>query len=162
MKRWTYLPQVVLGAAFSWGILMAWSAAAGQLSNAAGVLFIGSLMWIVAYDTMYAMADREDDLKMGIKSTAILFGQLDRLMIAVLQAFALLAMFMVGNLLDYQNAYFAGLAVAAALFAYQQYLLRRRRPAECLQAFRNNVWVGFALFSGTAAELAIRNFIANG
>jgi 4-hydroxybenzoate polyprenyltransferase len=86
MKRFTYLPQVVLGAAFSWGIVMAFAATSGELSDDAWLMFIASLMWIVAYDTLYAMVDRDDDLKIGIKTTEILFGRADRAMIAILQA----------------------------------------------------------------------------
>ena len=155
MKRWTQMPQVVLGAAFSWGILMAWTAQGRGLTDSAGVMFVGSLLWIVAYDTLYAMVDREDDLKVGIKSTAILFGRLDRLMIGVLQVSALFCFILLGLKLQYQHAYFVGLAIAAGLFAYQQYLIRARAPDACFAAFRNNTWVGLALFLGTVCELAI-------
>ncbi len=155
MKRWTHLPQLVLGVAFSWGILMAWTATGAALNAQAGLLFIGSLLWIVAYDTMYAMVDRDDDLKVGIKSTAILFGDMDRLMVGALQIAALLVLLLVGNSLHYQHAYFAGLAVAAGLFAYQHHLIRYRQPARCLQAFTNNIYVGFAIFCGTVLELSI-------
>ncbi len=152
MKRWTYLPQIVLGAAFSWGILMAWTAVGTGLNNAAGVMFLGSVMWIVAYDTMYAMVDRNDDLKVGIKSTAILFGQQDRLMIGILQAGAVLAFYLLGGQMDYQHGYYAGLAVFAGLLGYQQWLIRKRRRDNCFAAFRNNVWSGFALFAGVVLE----------
>jgi 4-hydroxybenzoate polyprenyltransferase len=131
MKRHTHLPQVVLGAAFSWGILMAWSAQGLGVPREAGLLFVGSLFWIVAYDTEYAMVDRDDDLIVGIKSTAILFGDLDRLMICVLQSLALGTWFLLGVSLDYQNAFFIGLIVATGLFAYQQYLIRDRSREGC-------------------------------
>jgi 4-hydroxybenzoate polyprenyltransferase len=109
MKRYTHLPQVVLGAAFSWGILMAWSAQDLGVPKEAQLLFIGSLFWIVAYDTQYAMVDRDDDLIVGIKSTAILFGELDRFMIGVLQTLALGTWFLLGVSLDYQHGFYVGL-----------------------------------------------------
>lgn len=157
MKRWTHLPQVVLGAAFSWGILMAFSATNNTVDSTAGLMFVGSLMWIVAYDTMYAMVDRRDDLQAGVKSTAILFGQHDRLMIGVLQGGAWWAFWLVGNKLNYQLAYYIGLVACAGLFLYQQWLIRRRDEACCFAAFRNNTWVGFSLFAGTVAELTLQS-----
>lgn len=160
MKRWTHLPQVVLGAAFSWGILMAWTATGRGINSAAGLMFVGSLMWIVAYDTMYAMVDRQDDLIAGIKSTAILFGDLDRLMVGVLQSGAMLALFLLGQKLEYQHAYYVGLAVCIGLFVYQQILIRNRDRGACMLAFTNNIQVGFALFCGTVAELTIRSIIS--
>jgi 4-hydroxybenzoate polyprenyltransferase len=155
MKRWTYLPQVVLGAAFSWGIVMAFAATSGRLSDDAWLMFIASLLWIVAYDTLYAMVDRPDDLKVGIKSTAILFGNADRIMVGVLQVSTIASLALLGLRLHYGVAYFAGVAVAAALFVHQQQLIRDRRAANCFAAFRNNVWVGFALFAGTVIELDV-------
>lgn len=160
MKRWTQLPQVVLGAAFSWGILMAWTATDTGLNNSAGVMFLGSLLWIVAYDTMYAMVDREDDLKVGIKSTAILFGQQDRLMIGLLQLGTLFAFYLLGEREGYQHGYLLGLAVCAGLFVYQQQLIRKREPQACFAAFKNNVWVGFALLCGVLLELALGALLA--
>lgn len=156
MKRHSHLPQVVLGAAFSWGILMAWSAQGLGVPREAGLLFIGSLFWIVAYDTEYAMVDRDDDLIIGIKSTAILFGDLDRFMICLLQSLALGTWFLLGVSLDYRNAFFIGLIVATGLFAYQQHLIRDRRRAGCFAAFKNNIWVGFALLTSTLIEVAAR------
>ena len=156
MKRHTHLPQVVLGAAFSWGILMAWSAQGLGVPREAGLLFIGSLFWIVAYDTEYAMVDRDDDLIVGIKSTAILFGDLDRFMICLLQSLALGTWFLLGVSLDYRNAFFIGLIVATGLFAYQQHLIRDRRRAGCFAAFKNNIWVGVALLTSTLIEVAAR------
>jgi 4-hydroxybenzoate polyprenyltransferase len=153
MKRWTYLPQVVLGAAFSWGIVMAFSATGAGLSDAAWLLFIASVFWIVAYDTLYAMVDRDDDLRVGIKSTAILFGAADRTMVAILQTSTVTTLALLGLQLHYGVAYYAGLVVVAALFAHQQRLIRRREPSGCFAAFRNNVWVGFALFAATVVEL---------
>ena len=158
MKRWTQLPQVVLGAAFSWGILMAWTATGTGLNNSAGVMFLGSLLWIVAYDTMYAMVDREDDLKVGVKSTAILFGQMDRLMIGLLQVATLFAFLLLAQLQNYGHGFYAGLVGCAGLFIYQQKLIRRRLPEDCFRAFKNNAWVGFVFFCGVVLELSLREF----
>ena len=156
MKRWTYMPQVVLGVAFSWGILMAFTATRGQLPEAAWLMFVGSMLWIVAYDTMYAMVDRDDDVKAGIKSTAILFGGLDRVMVAALQLGALFAFWTAGQRLDYSWIWAASIAAAAAFFCYQHLLIRRRLRDQCFAAFRNNVWVGFALFCGAVIETALK------
>ena len=155
MKRHTHLPQVVLGAAFSWGILMAWSAQGLGVPSEAGLLFVGSLFWIVAYDTEYAMVDRDDDLIVGIKSTAILFGDLDRLMICVLQSLALGTWFLLGVSLNYQSAFFIGLIIATGLFAYQQHLIRDRSREGCFAAFKNNIWVGVALLTSTLIEVTL-------
>ena len=124
MKRWTHLPQVVLGAAFSWGIPMAWSAHQANAPAEAWLMFISSLLWIFAYDTEYAMVDRDDDLKIGVKSTAILFGDLDRLMIGILQASALLGFLLLGMALGYKHLYYVGLTLMASLFIYQGWLIR--------------------------------------
>ena len=131
MKRWTHLPQAVLGAAFSWGIVMAFTAVQDQLSAPAGLMFIASLLWIVAYDTLYAMVDREDDLRVGVKSTAILFGDADRVMVGILQGLSLWAFWLLGQQLGYGLPYTLGLIAMAALFVYQQRLIRRRDPARC-------------------------------
>ena len=153
MKRYTHLPQVVLGAAFSWGILMAWSAQDLGVPAEALLLFIGSLFWIVAYDTEYAMVDRDDDLVVGIKSTAILFGTLDRLMVGILQTLALGTWFLLGVSLDYQHSFFLGLTVITGLFAYQQHLIRERCREGCFAAFKNNIWVGVILLTTTLIEV---------
>ena len=156
MKRWTYLPQIVLGAAFSWGIVMAFAATGAGLGDPAWLMFIASVLWIVSYDTLYAMVDREDDVRVGIKSTAILFGNADRAMVAALQASTVATLALLGVRLQFGVGYFLGIAVAGALFVYQQRLIRDRKPAHCFAAFRNNVWVGFALFAGTVVELEFR------
>jgi 4-hydroxybenzoate polyprenyltransferase len=155
MKRWTYLPQVVLGAAFSWGIVMAFAATDGKLSEGAWLMFAASVMWIVAYDTFYAMVDRDDDLKVGIKSAAILFGGADVTIVAILQTATIVSLVLLGIRLHYGVAFFIGPAVAAGLFVHQQRLVRDRSPAHCFAAFRNNTWVGFALFAGTVVELNV-------
>jgi 4-hydroxybenzoate polyprenyltransferase len=155
MKRWTYLPQVVLGAAFSWGIVMAFAAVSNEVAPAGWLLFIASLFWIVAYDTMYAMVDRDDDLRIGIKSTAILFGAADRLMVGVLQLFTLITLMLLGRRLEYQLFYSLGLYVAAGLFIYQQYLIRTRERSACFRGFANNVWVGFTIFGCVVLETTV-------
>ena len=155
MKRWTHLPQVVLGAAFSWGIPMAWSAHQANAPAEAWLMFISSLLWIVAYDTEYAMVDRDDDLKIGVKSTAILFGDLDRLMIGILQASALLGFLLLGMALGYKHLYYVGLTLMAGLFIYQGWLIRDRQRDACFEAFRNNIWVGVCLLLGVLLELLI-------
>lgn len=154
MKRWTYLPQVVLGAAFSWAIVMAYASVQGRVPSEAWLMFVASLLWIVAYDTQYAMVDRDDDLQVGIKSTAILFGAADRFMVGLLQASALLAFSLLGSQLEMGLFYHLGLAVVTGLFVYQQYLMRDRSRPGCFKAFRNNVWVGFALFCGVVLQTA--------
>jgi 4-hydroxybenzoate polyprenyltransferase len=113
------------------------------------------VLWIVAYDTLYAMVDRPDDLVVGIKSTAILFGNADRLMVGLLQAACLVALLLLGANLMFGAGYFLGLAVMGALFGYQQYLIRHRDLDDCFRAFSNNVWVGFAFFAGVVLELTV-------
>jgi len=160
MKRWTYLPQVVLGAAFSWGLIMAFGATQGRVPADGWLLFIASLLWIVAYDTMYAMVDRDDDLKIGVKSTAILFGSADRVMIGVLQASVLVTLALLGEQLGYGVFYYTGLTAVAGLFVYQQYLIRGRDRDGCFSAFANNVWVGFAFLAGVVLELHVGPLLA--
>ena len=160
MKRWTYLPQVVLGVAFSWGIPMAFAAAAGTLPEIAWLMFTASLLWIVAYDTEYAMVDRRYDLEVGIKSTAILFGQNDRVMIGVLQLSAFVLFVLVGLQAGFRHVYYVALIGVAALFVHQQRLIKNREEDACFAAFRNNTWVGLALFAGAAAEYAVANMLA--
>ena len=155
LKRWTYLPQVALGAAFSWGIVMAFAAETGNVPTTGWLLFIASLFWIVAYDTMYAMVDRDDDMRVGVKSTAILFGSADRLMVGVLQLFTLVTLVMLGRRLEYQVLYNLGVWFAAGLFIYQQYLIRTRERSACFRAFANNVWVGFVFFVGVVLETTV-------
>lgn len=152
LKRWTHWPQAALGVAFSWGIPMAFAAVNGAVSGAAWLLFAASLVWIVAYDTIYAMVDRDDDLNVGIKSTAILFGRADRLIVAALQVAVLVLLLGLGTVLALAPAYYLAVAVIGGLFAYQQWLIRGREREPCFRAFGNNVWVGFALFAGTVVH----------
>jgi 4-hydroxybenzoate polyprenyltransferase len=150
MKRHTHLPQLVLGAAFSWGIPMAFAAQSGALPPALWLVYLGNLLWTMAYDTAYAMVDREDDLKVGVKSTAILFGRYDRLAIGVLQLGCLVCLYLAGRAFDLGTYFNISLVVAALLFLYQQLLIRERRPEACFKAFLHNNWVGMAVFAGVA------------
>ena len=147
-KRFTHLPQMFLGAAFAWGVPMAFMAETESVPLAAWVLFAVTLLWAMAYDTMYAMVDRDDDLKIGVKSTAILFGDSDRLIIAILQFLVLLLLVWVGVETMMSWPYYLSLFVAAALSAYQQYLIKEREKAACFKAFLNNNWFGAAIFGG--------------
>jgi len=155
MKRYTHLPQLFLGAAFSWAIPMAWAAEANQLSQLTWLLFTANVLWTVAYDTLYAMVDRDDDLKVGIKSTAILFGEADRAIIALLQTMVVVILVMVGQRAELGSFYYLGVVAMATLFVYHQYLARERSREGCFKAFLNNNWAGFAVFLGLALDLAL-------
>jgi 4-hydroxybenzoate polyprenyltransferase len=154
MKRYTHLPQVVLGMAFGWAIPMAFAAQTGEVPKEAWLLFVINVVWSVSYDTMYAMADREDDLRIGVKSTAILFGEADRLIVAILQGLVLFGLLLLGQQLSLGTAYHAGLLAALIFALYQQYLIRDRDPARCFQAFLNNSWLGGAVFVGLLLDFA--------
>ena len=154
MKRFTHLPQVVLGAAFSWGIPMAFAAQSGELPAALWLLYLGNLLWTVAYDTQYAMVDREDDILIGIKSTAVLFAHHDRLAVAILQLLTLLTLWASGQQFGLGWPYTGALWVIAGLFLYHQYLMRDRDPTQCFKAFLHNNWVGLTLFVGVALHYA--------
>lgn len=153
MKRYTHLPQLFLGAAFSWAIPMAFGAVLGYLPVEAWLLFLANLAWTVAYDTEYAMVDRDDDLRIGIKSTAVLFGRADRLMIGLLQAITLGLLAWVGLRLSLGVFFWLGLATMAATFLHQQRLIRDRERERCFQAFLNNHWSGLVVFAGIALSL---------
>lgn len=155
MKRYTHLPQLFLGAAFSWAIPMAWAAEANELSQLTWLLFTANVLWTVAYDTLYAMVDRDDDVKVGIKSTAILFGEADRAIIGALQAMVIVILIMVGNQAELGSFYYLGVAAMANLFVYHQYLARERSRDGCFRAFLNNNWAGFAVFAGLALDLML-------
>lgn len=147
-KRYTHLPQVVLGAAFSWAVPMAYAGQTGELPAEVWVLFIANLLWTVAYDTFYGMVDRSDDLKIGVKSTAILFGENDRLVTGILQAMTIFALILAGRRFGLGTLYMLSLVPVAALFAYQQYLIKDRQREGCFRAFMNNNWVGMTIFVG--------------
>ncbi|MBY4676536.1 4-hydroxybenzoate octaprenyltransferase [Marinobacterium arenosum] len=155
MKRYTHLPQVVLGAAFSWAIPMAFTAVQETVPAYAWLLYLANLLWTVAYDTMYAMVDRDDDLKIGVKSTAILFGDADKLIVGLLQLLTLSCLIVVGQQLQLSLWYYLGLAAAAALFLYQQYLIRHRERMPCFRAFLNNHYAGMLVFIGLALHYAL-------
>ncbi|RBM54710.1 4-hydroxybenzoate octaprenyltransferase [Vibrio paracholerae] len=148
MKRFTHLPQLVLGLAFSWSIPMAWAAQANTLPPQVWVLFLINALWTIAYDTQYAMVDRDDDVKIGIKSTAILFGRWDKRIIGLLQLATLVLLVALGQGLALGTSYYWGLLVTAGLFAYQQHLIRYRERMSCFQAFLNNNYVGMAITAG--------------
>ena len=148
MKRFTHLPQLVLGIAFSWGILMAFSAATGDVPQSAYLLFVASCLWTVAYDTQYAMVDREFDVEIGVKSTAILFGDADKVIIGSLQVMFILAMILAGRQFELGTFYYLSLVIASGLLAYQQYLIKDRLPGPCFDSFLNNNWVGAVIFIG--------------
>lgn len=155
MKRYTHLPQIVLGAAFAWSIPMAFAAESRALPAEVWLIFTAVLLWTVCYDTFYAMVDRDDDVQVGIKSTAVLFGEMDKLMTASLQILTLIALIFVGKRFELGWFYYLSLVVAAGLFAYQQYLIRDRDRSRCFAAFLNNNWVGMTVFIGIAGHYAI-------
>jgi len=155
MKRYTHLPQLFLGAAFSWAIPMAWAAEAGEVTKLAWLLFTANVLWTVAYDTLYAMVDRDDDIRIGIKSTAILFGDADRAVIAILQALVVLILILVGQQAELGVFYYLGLVAMASLFVFQQHLARFRERDGCFKAFLNNNWAGFAVFTGLLIDRII-------
>ena len=146
MKRFTYLPQLVLGMAFGWAIPMAFAAQTNALPAIVWWLFVANIIWTTMYDTFYAMADREDDLQAGVKSTAILFGQKDLLIQGMLQIGYLLILLFIGLQLQFGMLFYIGLAIAAVLFVYQLWLSKDRERHACLKAFLNNNWVGAVIF----------------
>jgi 4-hydroxybenzoate polyprenyltransferase len=155
MKRYTHLPQLFLGAAFGWAIPMAFTAITGSVPPLAWLLFGATVVWALVYDTQYAMVDREDDLEVGIKSTAILFGRYDRLIIGLLQIVLLVLLAYVGHLAGRGAWYFAGIAVSLALALHHQFLIRDREPAACFHAFLDNNFLGMAVFLGLVADYAL-------
>jgi len=155
MKRYTYLPQVYLGAAFGWAIPMAFAAQTGAVPIIAWLLFLANVLWATAYDTFYAMADRKDDLLAGVKSTAILFGEDDKVIIGALQFSFLFVMLLVGSQLEMSLSYYVGILVAAGLSVYQQKITKKKEAAQCMHAFLNNNWVGAALFIGIVIHYAV-------
>lgn len=152
MKRYTHLPQVVLGAAFSWGMIMAFAQAQGMIPTVAWILFAANLLWTVAYDTMYAMVDRDDDLIIGVKSTAILFGQHDKLIILILQLLTIFLLYIVGDIQAFGWPYQISLVVCSALFCYQQILIANRDRDRCFHAFLHNQYIGLVVFIGISIE----------
>lgn len=148
MKRYTYYPQAVLGAAFSWGIPMAFAATQGEVPLIAWLIYVPTLLWVLAYDTLYGMVDREDDLRLGLKSTAILFGDMDLALVSFIQGMFLFGMLLVGQQLELSVYYYLGWLISVALIVRQMWRCRKRQANECFNAFLNNNYVGLALFAG--------------
>ncbi|MFN7273177.1 MAG: 4-hydroxybenzoate octaprenyltransferase [Gammaproteobacteria bacterium] len=155
-KRFFPAPQVWLGLAFGWAIPMAFVATRGEVPRIGWLLLLITVVWACIYDTLYAMADREDDRRLGVRSTALLFGSMDLLAVGCLQAIMLFGLWLAGRQAGFGTAYLVGLAAAAALFAWQLWIARRREPAACLRAFRANNHVGMAVFLGIAVDHALR------
>ena len=153
MKRYTHFPQVHLGAAFGWAIPMAFAAQTGVVAPVAWLLFIAAVVWATIYDTQYAMVDRDDDLKIGVKSTAVLFGQADRAIIGGLQVVMVGLLVAAGLAVGLGLFWYLGLVAAAGLFAYQQWLIRARQREDCFRAFLNNNWWGGVVFLGLVLDL---------
>lgn len=160
MKRFTHFPQVVLGAAFSWGMMMAYGAVYGHLPLEAWLLFTANLTWTVAYDTQYAMVDREDDLKIGVKSTAIFFGRFDVLAITLLQLLSVGLLATFGILANLGLFFYFSLICVLGLFIYQYRLIRFKDPVKCFAAFRHNNWVGVVILAGIIIDQYFLEFIA--
>ncbi len=152
VKRFLSVPQMYLGVAFSAGIPMAFAAQLESVPRIAWLMLLANVLWVTVYDTIYAMVDREDDLKIGVRSTAILFGDSDRHIIAVLMVMTLLCFYLVGRILHMGNWYAAGLGAGACFFLYQLWLIRRREREACFRAFLNNNYVGMAIFIGIALQ----------
>ncbi len=157
MKRYTHLPQVALGAAFAWSIPMAFSAVNETVPAYTWLIYIATVLWTVAYDTMYAMVDRDDDLRIGVKSAAILFGDADKAIIGILQVTTLITLAMVGTHANLNWPYYLGLVAAGLLFIYQQILIKERDRDACFKAFLNNHYAGLLVFIGLAAHYFVEN-----
>ncbi len=156
MKRFHYLPQVHLGIAFGWAVPMAFAAQTDQIPPpVAWLLFIATILWATVYDTIYAMADREDDMNIGVKSTAILFGDSDRLIVGIIQIMLFFCLILVGHRANLGVYYYLGLGIATSLAIYQQRLIADREPAQCFHAFLNNHYFGMAIFAGIALHYAM-------
>lgn len=151
-KRYTHWPQAYLGIAFGWGIPMAFAAQTGEIPPLAWLLLTVNILWAMAYDTLYAMVDRDDDIQIGVKSTAILFGKADKMIVATLHFLVLLLLFLIGAQLQLTYLYQLGLLGATGLAIYQQWLIQNRDPARCFQAFLNNHWFGASIFAGLVAD----------
>ncbi len=148
MKRYHYLPQVHLGAAFGWSVPMAYAAQANEVTAVAWLIFIATVLWATVYDTMYAMVDYDDDIEIGVKSTAILFGNQDKLIIGFIQILLILNLLLIGHRAELGLFYYLGVATASLFAIYQQYLIKDRERELCFKAFLNNNWFGLSLFTG--------------
>lgn len=161
IKRFVSIPQFVLGAAFGWAVPMAFAAQLGETPQIAWLMFATALIWAVIYDTFYAMVDRDDDLKVGVKSTAILFGDADLFVIGGLQLLMLVALMFVGNMAELGMWYFGAVAIAALLMTYHQWLARNRQPAGCFRAFQHNHYIGMIVFIGIVLHYTFESGAAN-
>lgn len=159
MKRYTYFPQVILGAAFSWAVVMAFAAESGEVPKEVWLIYIAVTVWTVAYDTFYAMVDRDDDIRIGVKSTAILFGEFDRTITAILQLFVVFVLMLIGYKFELGSIYYISTVIAAGIFAYQQFLIFDRDRDACLKAFLNNNWVGVVIFLGIVFDYALQSYL---
>jgi 4-hydroxybenzoate polyprenyltransferase len=148
VKRFTSLPQLWLGFAFGWGIPMAFEAQLEHVPRVAWLFFVANVLWVTAYDTLYAMVDRDDDMRIGVRSTAILFGDSDRHIVAILQGLTLLSLYLAGRLLNMKLWYYGGLVAGALFFVYQLWLIRHRDRDACFKAFLNNNYFGMSVFIG--------------
>ena len=156
MKRYTQLPQAYLGIAFGWAIPMSFSAQTNYIPLVAWVMYLAVVLWALVYDTMYAMVDKEDDLKIGVKSTAILFGSYDRHIMAFLQRIIIGLLIIVGQMKYLSWPYYGGILVATGLFVYQQKLIFYRDKSQCFKAFLNNNWFGMVVFIGLLVDYLLR------
>jgi 4-hydroxybenzoate polyprenyltransferase len=156
MKRYTHLPQAYLGIAFGWAVPMSFSAQINSIPPVAWVMYLAVVLWALVYDTMYAMVDKEDDLKIGVKSTAILFGAYDRHIMAILQIIIIGLLLAVGQMKQLSWPYYSGVLVASGFSLYQQKLIFHREKAQCFKAFLNNNWFGMAVFAGLVMDYLIR------
>ena len=154
IKRFISIPQFVLGAAFGWAVPMAFTAQTGETAQLAWLVFGTALIWAVIYDTFYAMVDREDDIKVGVKSTAILFGDADLFVIGGLQALMIIALIFIGQMAQLGLWFYLSVALAAILMGYHQWLARDRQPSACFAAFLNNHWIGMTVFIGIVLHYA--------
>jgi len=155
-KRFFPLPQLYLGLCFGWAVPMAFAATLGTVPRVGWLMLVAAILWAGIYDTMYAMVDRDDDLRIGVRSSAILFADMDRFMIAAMQIMMLFALLLIGRTLKFGDAYAAGLTAGAGCFLWQQWLIRHRDPEDCFQAFQNNSYFGFAVFAGVLLEYSSR------
>jgi 4-hydroxybenzoate polyprenyltransferase len=156
LKRFFPLPQLYLGLCFGWAVPMAFAATLGQVPRVGWLMLLAAVLWAGVYDTMYAMVDRDDDLRIGVQSSAILFGDMDRLIIAAMQAMVLYTLALIGRGMHFNAGYRAGLVAGACFFAWQQWLIRNRERESCLTAFSNNNYFGLAVFAGIILEYAAR------
>ncbi|MGH8232254.1 MAG: 4-hydroxybenzoate octaprenyltransferase [Steroidobacteraceae bacterium] len=156
LKRFFPLPQLYLGLCFGWAVPMAFAATQGSVPRVGWLLLVATILWAGVYDTMYAMVDRDDDLRVGVRSSAILFADLDRFMVGIMQLMVLFALLLVGRTQHFGDGYDAGLIAAGCCFLWQQWLIRNRDPDACLRAFQNNNYVGFAVFAGVLLQYTSR------